>query len=185
MASKNLAPRLDQLRQALCGRGRFRRRANRVQQLLHVLALRELHILHPREAQRQGKTVEPSAALVAKVAPVRLCLLARRRLEAHKRSLPVFASPRLHRGLHLCVTAIMATLAYLQKQPAGVMHALLPALPQPGLPRSNLPALRLALVRPRRFPLRFVRPQVTHRSTRLCHCSCNCDRPKNTRQTNP
>ena len=108
--------------------------------------------LHPRPAQRQRKSVQPAAAPVAEMPPVHLRLFARRCLEAYERALPAFASPLPHRPLYLRVTAVIAALAHLPEQPAGVMHALLPALPQPGAPGIDLPALRLPLVLPRRSP---------------------------------
>ena len=120
-----------------------------VQQRLDVLALRELDILHPRPAQRQRKSVQPLAIPVAEMAPVHLRLFARRSLETHKRPLPALAPPRTHDLLHLRQAAIVAALPDLQEQSAGVVHALLPTLPQIGPPGIGLPTLRLAFVLPR------------------------------------
>ena len=47
---------------------------HRRQQVMDVLALRELDVAHARVAQGQGEPVEPTATPVAEVAPVHLAL---------------------------------------------------------------------------------------------------------------
>src|SRR5207237_3653873 len=67
---------------------------HRSQQVMDILALRELDVTHPRVTQSQREAVKPASAPVAEVAPVHLALPARSGLEAHKGAFAPFLPPR-------------------------------------------------------------------------------------------
>src|SRR5207344_404484 len=102
---------------------------HRGQQVMDILALRELDVAHARVTQRQGEAVKPASAPVAEVAPVHLNLLTRASLEAHEGSLAPFLAPRGDRQLQLRIAALISAEANLVQQFASVVHALLPSFP--------------------------------------------------------
>ena len=74
---------------------------HRGQEMMDILALRELDVAHARITQGQGEAVKPASAPVAEVAPVHLNLLTRAGLEAHEGPLAPFLPPRQDRQFQL------------------------------------------------------------------------------------
>src|SRR6266496_5759527 len=69
-----------------------------VQQVMDVLALRELEVAHARVRQREREAVETATIPVAEMAPVHLALLAWAGFEAHEGAFASFLAPRSHLG---------------------------------------------------------------------------------------